>query len=81
MEDEELLNSILQMLYKYSSGVTSVRATMNEGEIFFRKNQLNRVMADIKNNDFALVSKSDDDYQAQISPEGVVYCEEVLMMR
>lgn len=81
MEDEELLDSILEMLYKYSGGVSSVRATLNQDGKFFRKNQLNRVMGDIKNNGFALVSRNDDDYQAQISPEGVVYCEETLMLR
>lgn len=76
-----MLNSILERLYKFSGGVSSVRNTLNEDGIFFRKNQLNRVMGDIRNNGFALVSRAEDDYQAQISPEGVMYCEETLMLR
>ena len=76
-----MLNLILERLYRDSQGVLSVRNALNQEGHYFRKNQLNRVMSDIKNNGFALISKSDDDYQAQISPEGLLYCEETLMIR
>lgn len=83
MEDEELMNLILQILYsnRLSNGILSIRQALNSDEVYFRKNQLNRVMSDIKNNGFALLSAMDDDFQAQLSPEGLVYCEETLMFR
>lgn len=83
MEDEELMNLILEKLYsnRLSNGIQSIRTVLNGDEVYFRKNQLNRVMSDIKNNGFAILSVMDDDYQAELSPEGVVYCEEVLMIR
>jgi len=83
MEDEELMNLILEKLYqeRYDEPIKSIRNTLNELDLYFRKNQLNRVMADIKNNNFAKVSKYDDDFEAQISPEGTVYCEDVLMLK
>ncbi len=83
MEDEELLNLLLEKLYqeRFNKGVLSIRNTLAEMDIFLRKNQLNRVMADLKSNGFALISKIEDDFQADITPEGVLYCEDVLMIR
>lgn len=78
-----MMNLILEKLYsnRLSNGIQSIRTALNGDEVYFRKNQLNRVMSDIKNNGFAILSVMDDDYQAELSPEGVVYCEEVLMIR
>ena len=83
MEDEEVINLVLEKLYKqrYLGGLQGVLKSLNDNEIFIRNNQLNRVMAEIKSNDFAIISKSEDDYQAEISPEGIVYCEDVLMIK
>lgn len=83
MEDEELMNLVLEKLYqqRYSGGILSIRMALNEMDVYFRKNQLNRVIADIKSNGFAIVSQLEDDFQAEISPEGIVYCEEVLMFK
>lgn len=83
MEDEELMNLVLEKLYqeRYTRGINSIRDALSETDVYFRKNQLNRVMADIKNNGFALVSKVEDDFEAQISAEGIVYCEDILMLR
>lgn len=83
MEDEEIMNVLLEKLYqeRFNSGIPSVRSTLAEMEIFLRNNQLNRIMADIKSNGFALVSKYEDDYQAQITPEGSMYCEDILMIK
>lgn len=82
MEDEEFLNFILEKLYeiRFENKGQSLLALLNQHEIYFRKNQLNRVMADIKSNDFAIISRFEDDYHVQLAPEGIVYCEEVLML-
>lgn len=83
MEDEEMLNMILTRLYELrdEGGLDSVRSFLNGEDRYFRKNQLNRVMAELKSNGFALVSPNEDDFESQISPEGVLYCEETLMLR
>ncbi|MBI3142331.1 MAG: hypothetical protein HYZ16_05850 [Bacteroidetes bacterium] len=84
MEDEELLNLILEKLYyeRYSNGIHSIRQALgDEDSLQLRKNQLVRVMADLKNNGFVLFSQMEDDFEAQITPEGIVYCEDVLMLR
>ncbi|MGB0430568.1 MAG: hypothetical protein ACPGLV_08855 [Bacteroidia bacterium] len=83
MEDEELMNLVLEKLYhkRFDKGLLSVRNALAEMDIYLRNNQMNRIMADIKSNGFALVSKIDDDYQAAISPEGSLYCEENLMIK
>ncbi|MFY0673043.1 MAG: hypothetical protein JXQ87_06545 [Bacteroidia bacterium] len=83
MEDEEIMNVLLEKLYqeRFNSGISSVRNALAEMEIFLRNNQLNRIMADVKSNGFAMISKEEDDYQAQITPEGTMYCEDILMIR
>lgn len=83
MEDEEIMNVLLEKLYheRFTTGIASVRNVLAQMEIFLRNNQLNRVMADLKSNGFALISKDEDDFQAQITPEGTMYCEDILMIK
>lgn len=84
MEDEALLNFILERLYekRFQETPLYIRRILQEAEIHSRKNQLRRVMADLVNNGFVIMSPLDeDDYEAALTPEGVLYCEEVLMLR
>ena len=83
MEDEELLNILLKKLYNCSDaeGLKSIRNALADTDVYLRKNQLFRIMSELKNNGFALISKREDDYEAVLTAEGTVYCEEVLMLR
>lgn len=83
MEDEELLNLILEKLYplRFEESVDSLVDILQENNLFARKNQLRRVVADLANNGFVIASSRDDDFEIALTPEGIVYCEEVLMLR
>lgn len=74
---------ILEMLYgaRFEENAKLVGHSLRESDVFTRKNQLRRVIGDLVNNGFIVASSMDDDYEAALTPEGVLYCEDVLMIR
>ncbi|MCB0738676.1 MAG: hypothetical protein KDC92_14265, partial [Bacteroidetes bacterium] len=70
MEDEELLNMILETLYylRFEKSVDSLVSILQENDLFARKNQLRRVVADLTNNGFVIASSRDDDFEIALTP-------------